>query len=96
MKDHQIIQELSKIIGTEIIEEEDYPTEREVYYTCSGDNVVAISLKGLNLDQLPKIIGKLKNLVLLNLQENRFTAFPIEIKELPNLVVLNLSYNQIT
>ena len=95
MKDLQIIDELSKIIGKEIIEEEDHPAEREVYFTSSGEAVVALSLKGLNLDKLPTFSSQLKNLVLLNLQENNFSEFPVEIRQLTNLVVLNLSFNQI-
>lgn len=45
---------------------------------------------------LPSEIGRLKNLKVLDLSNNRFTGVPAEVGHLTHLEILNLSNNQLT
>ena len=62
VKYKEIIQRLSKQINQEIPLEQDFPTEKEIYYVASENNIITLSLVGMHLDELPKEIASLNEL----------------------------------
>jgi len=65
------------------------------YKTDSNQNVTGLYLNKANLEKIPSVILKLKNLNVLNLANNQLSALPAEIGQLKKLTELNLYNNQL-
>ena len=59
-------------------------------------SAVELDLRSLGLSELPRNIGKLKNLRTISLYNNSLTKLPVELGNLTNLVALDLSENRLT
>ena len=59
------------------------------------ETINVLDLNGLGIKELPKSIGKLRNLGYLNLARNQLKSLPEEIENLRNLGYLSLANNQL-
>ena len=59
------------------------------------ETINVLDLNGLGIKELPKSIGKLRNLGYLNLARNQLKNLPEEIENLRNLGYLSLAHNQL-
>ena len=59
------------------------------------ETINVLDLNGLGIKELPKSIGKLRNLGYLNLARNQLKSLPEEIENLRNLGYLSLAHNQL-
>lgn len=95
-KDQSLLKKLQGIIGKEIIEENDYPTTKKLYYSLSENRVVSLSLQNQYLDQLPPIIEEFEDLISLRLAHNKLNHLPNFLSKLSKIIILDASHNQIT
>ena len=65
------------------------------YYTDIDGAILALSLVGLHLDELPEEIGMLTELNYLDVSQNNLKAIPEFIKNLKHLAILKISNNQL-
>src|SRR5690606_3390008 len=77
----------------------DLNKEEEVWDTSVNEklpnNIVYLSLKGLNLDSFCCTCSNLHNLRVLDLSNNNLETIYLIQEELPNLEELNLSFNKL-
>ncbi len=69
---------------------------RERIRQAAESGATHLDLFGLGLRTLPAGIGRLTNLITLDLRWNRLTALPTEIGHLTNLTTLDLGHNNLT
>ncbi len=102
MSEKDIINQIGKEINAEFIEVPDKRSifldfgEKECTYCLdSSDNIIGLKIKGLDLEQIPTDIAKLKSLSVLNLSKNKITDISVLRKNLM-LTAVNLDDNKIT
>jgi small GTP-binding protein len=98
--DLDIITQLGKELGVELIEFEAYPADMppgSIGYTIDSDqNVVGLSIEERELEAFPQTVLGFKHLIDLSLWGNKLTDLPDALGRLQHLERLTLQYNQIS
>jgi hypothetical protein len=82
-----------KILGLQLF---DLKVNSAFKYIAKLEHLHFLSLNGCNLIKLPRSIENLKNLVIIDLLDNKLESIPEEIKKLSNLQEVYLSGNRIS
>ena len=90
-----VIEKLEEIIGKKIPKLQ-VNVEDIFGYKIENSHSIELYLRNFGIKELPKNIGDLKYLKIIDLESNQLNSIPPSIKKLKSLALINLSNNQFT